>query len=432
MLLGEADFRSVNFSSADLSETELSRTNLLNAELYAADLSRSNLYAASLIESDLREARLYRANLEGACLNRADLRFSDFSRSCLVEASLAGANLTEADFYQCDLSKASLSRTHALRTNFARSTFTGAYLQDWNINCDTDLDGVICDYVLLSSDSQGRRPRQGTFMPDEFSALFQKALDTVDLIFKDGIDWQAFFQSFQELRGRYSDQDLNIQAIEKKGGGAFVIRLEVPPELEKSSIESDIKALYESKLVLLEHRYRAELNAKNSEISAYKEQSTNMVKISELLAGKFHMSEGSKFDLRGAQFAGGFAETVQGDQVGGAVNNYSANLDEVIRLITSSRALAESFPAEQEEDINIGLNDLEVDVKSSEPDQNRITRRLKQLVAVAITLCAATGGAATLSTNAKTFTDNILELARTLDIPIEEVQPIQAPSSESP
>ena len=35
---------------------------------------------------------------------------------------------------------------------------------------------------------------------------------------------------------------------------------------------------------------------------------------------------GSRYDLRGAQFAGGFAETVKGDQVGGVINNSPAQM----------------------------------------------------------------------------------------------------------
>ncbi len=35
------------------------------------------------------------------------------------------------------------------------------------------------------------------------------------------------------------------------------------------------------------------------------------------------MSEASKYDLKGAQFAGGFAETVQGNQNGGDIHNYA-------------------------------------------------------------------------------------------------------------
>lgn len=35
-------------------------------------------------------------------------------------------------------------------------------------------------------------------------------------------------------------------------------------------------------------------------------------------------SNASKYDLRGAQFSGGLAETVQGDQIGGTQHNYVA------------------------------------------------------------------------------------------------------------
>ncbi len=39
--------------------------------------------------------------------------------------------------------------------------------------------------------------------------------------------------------------------------------------------------------------------------------------------GQTAMSEASKYNLTGAQFAGGFAETVQGDQIGGDIHNYA-------------------------------------------------------------------------------------------------------------
>ena len=37
-----------------------------------------------------------------------------------------------------------------------------------------------------------------------------------------------------------------------------------------------------------------------------------------------NVSESSKYDLSNAQFAGGFAETVEGDQIGGTINNAAA------------------------------------------------------------------------------------------------------------
>ena len=36
------------------------------------------------------------------------------------------------------------------------------------------------------------------------------------------------------------------------------------------------------------------------------------------------MSDAPKYDMRGAQFAGGFAETVEGNQIGGTINNAAA------------------------------------------------------------------------------------------------------------
>jgi hypothetical protein len=43
--------------------------------------------------------------------------------------------------------------------------------------------------------------------------------------------------------------------------------------------------------------------------------------------------QGSKYNLQGAQFAGGFAETVQGNQIGGVINNYGQKAEDIIRLL---------------------------------------------------------------------------------------------------
>ncbi|MCY7277134.1 MAG: hypothetical protein LH702_26245 [Phormidesmis sp. CAN_BIN44] len=74
------------------------------------------------------------------------------------------------------------------------------------------------------------------------------------MIFRDGIDWKAFFQSFQELRSQYGDENISIQAIEKKSGGAFVICLEVPLEAHKAAINRQAKQLYEGQIRQLEER----------------------------------------------------------------------------------------------------------------------------------------------------------------------------------
>ena len=328
------NLRGAVLNGADLRGADLHGVDLHGASLVQANLCEASLYGADLSKASLREAFLYRANLSGANLSDACLRHADLSQANLSEVDLCRASLYAADLIESDLSGADLSeadlreanliQTQVLRTRFEQSIFTGACLKDWNANRSTKFEGVICEYVYLQSWWKDRRPREGTFKQGEFAALFQQVVDTVDLIFKDGIDWQAFFQSFQELQGQYADQDLSIQAIEKKRDGAFIVRLEVAEDADKTVIESSARELYETKLALMEQRYRDVLEAKEGEIAAYREQSTNLMEIIKLQSVRPPMTEIPKYDLRGAQFAGGFAETVQGDQIGGTINNASA------------------------------------------------------------------------------------------------------------
>ncbi|MEO1403263.1 MAG: pentapeptide repeat-containing protein, partial [Cyanobacteria bacterium J06635_1] len=112
-------------------------------------------------------------------LNHLDLSYCSFVSSDLSGSSLCGANLSNSN----------LKRTQFLDVDLENVTLNGACIEDWNINSFTKLDGVVCEYVYLKANKQERRPREGSFKPGEFAALFQQAVDTVDLIFKDGIDW---------------------------------------------------------------------------------------------------------------------------------------------------------------------------------------------------------------------------------------------------
>ena len=352
--LSKATLIRTDLRGANLRGSKLEKANLSDANLSGANLSDARIWKANLSASDLRGSKLEKAILVSANLSGADLRSSNLRRAILMYASLSNTNLHKAilqevdlsgfdlsgmDLSGADLSDSNLTRVQVLGTNFEQSVFTGTCLEDWHINSATKFDGAICDYVYLKANQQERRPREGIFKPGEFAALFQQAVDTVDLIFKDGIDWQVFFQSFKELRTQYAHQDLSIQAIEKKRGGAFVVRVEVAEGADKTEIEGSAKELYETKLALMEQRYRAELQAKDGEIVAYRKQSANLMKITEMLAARPPMSETPKYDLRGAQFAGGFAETVQGDQVGGTINNQASDTPSLAEAAAEIQAL---------------------------------------------------------------------------------------------
>ena len=132
--------------------------------------------------------------------------------------------------------------------------------------------------------------------------------------------------------------------------------------------------------------------------------------------------QGPKYDLRGAQFGGGMAEVVKGNQVGGTINNYGAKLKDIAQLLSNLREQAKTFPDEYRDDALDTINDLEMDLKEASPNRNKIGRQLKRLVAAASAVGVITGGAATFSGDLKEFTGNVVELTEVLKLPVEFTQ----------
>jgi hypothetical protein len=184
------------------------------------------------------------------------------------------AKLRDADLSGANLSRASLEIVNALGADFTGAILTGACIEDWHINSATKLDSVVCEYVYLKNNEQERRPSDPNrmFAAGEFTKLFQKALETVDLIFADGINWKAFFRSFQELQQQHSDEGLSIQAIGKKSGGAFVIRLEVDAAVDKAKIEREAKEKYKFAVQAIESKYEARLQLQGERIADFQGQ----------------------------------------------------------------------------------------------------------------------------------------------------------------
>jgi len=294
--LVEANLKGVNLQGADLNsadfrEAELTQANLVNANLSFADLRGADLSWANLQQADLKQADLRGAELEGTNLNKAYLRGINLRTANLRGADLQNTNLIEADLNsaileEADLKGALLMRAQALDSNFEWANLTAACLQDWNTNSATNFSGVTCDYVYLRHQQQQRRPISGNFAPGEFTKLFQKAQETVDLIFRNGIDWQAFVTSFQKLQYSCGSSELFIQAIENKNDGAFVIRIGTPPDINKAVVEQNLKQGYELALKAMDEKYQYQLRAKDEQIAIYRQQSTNLNEMAKLMAGR--------------------------------------------------------------------------------------------------------------------------------------------------
>ena len=276
-----AILKNTNFNSAEYDETILMRVRWQNVQgLDSSQLGNSNLANSAirnlLVTHNGCQKTYVNANLQSANLNGVNLN----------EANLQGAILSDATLHHAELRNANLTEVQALRTNFSDAYLTGACLEAWNIDHTTNLQNVDCQYVYLLQNQQERRPSSGDFAPGEFTKLFQEALSTVDLIFQNGVDWRAFVTAFQQVQVKNEDTLLEIQSIENKGDGVVVVRVSVPSDTSKEKIHSEFNQQYDPALKALEARYQAELQAKDGEITRYREDSANMWEVIKLQAKK--------------------------------------------------------------------------------------------------------------------------------------------------
>lgn len=292
--LASAGIGGTSFNTADLTDAKLTKAMLKNTDFRDAILTRTCFYQAEMLDF-VRSGKTYLQDSEicelivtrkGANKNfdSKNLRGLNLQEANLADASFIGTELSEVSLQNANLSKAKLVQTQLDRANLAEAILTGACIEDWNINSQTNLNNLICDYIYLQEGRQERRPHDPNknFEPGEFTKLFQKVLETVDLVFLDGIDWQTFLTSFNRLQVKCGSDDLAIQAIEKKSGGAFVIRVEIPFDVDKASIEKSFWQIY-----------KPLLEAKDEQIAFYcqeienkRQENTQLIEIVKTMSEK--------------------------------------------------------------------------------------------------------------------------------------------------
>lgn len=299
--LVQADLREAKLRGADFSDANLNLADLSNADLFRATLFEANLSQAILLKTDfnsanfwlanLRDAKLRDANLWGAILRGVDIRDAD-----LENADLSEADIREANFRNTNLYGAKLLNTQALATNFEGAVLTEACLENWHISSDTNLADVTCECVYLKYPRQERRPHSRNFQPGEFTKLFQKVFETVDIVFLDGIEWKAFLLSFLELKAETGSDEISIQSFENRSG-AFIVRINVSPDADKAETER-----------FIEEKYKIALEAKDKHIESLEEQISVRYResrelMSELVKITFKMSETKKIENNFSSYA---------------------------------------------------------------------------------------------------------------------------------
>ncbi len=272
-----ATLKSTNFNQAILNKTIFKQAIKLELARPDNTLLANPQIREFLIDSrtgsgkDFAQANLRGAYLEGANLQAANLRLANISEASLQYANLAGANLSEVN---------------AVNTDLRHATLTGACVENWNIDATTQLDEVDCQYIYLLNGQKERRPSSGEFQPGEFTKLFAEMFDTVDLIFRNGVDWKAFIAALKEVQVQNENTPLQIQSIANKGDGVIVVKVHVPPDTDKEKIHQEFNQNYQLQLAAIEAQYKAQLTAKDTEIAIYRQQSVDMMEITKTLANR--------------------------------------------------------------------------------------------------------------------------------------------------
>lgn len=252
--LSFADFREATLNGVSWKDAEnfFGRKKIQNQEIL---IDRVRAEGTILIDPDVRELlvtangrgkNLCGKNLKGTYLVEANLSESDLSEADLSEANLEGANLE----------KANLTKTQALGTNFRGAKLTGVSgLKSWNRNDNTVLDNIDCTYVYLDTPEQGRYPHNRNLETGEFTKLFQEVKNTIELIFRDGIDWKAFAYAFDETNAQIYDasgQRLSLRKYEVLDDGLIRLEVVVPTNIDLDKTRADLEFRYGHQIARLE------------------------------------------------------------------------------------------------------------------------------------------------------------------------------------
>ncbi|MBW4670880.1 MAG: pentapeptide repeat-containing protein [Cyanomargarita calcarea GSE-NOS-MK-12-04C] len=307
--LTDADFTGATLKNTDFRNTKIIRTNFHLAK----NLDRARVENTILIDPKVRDLLVTKRgasqsfvgyNLLGANLVGADLSYIDLTESDISEATFQGASLESAN----------LTKTQAIKTNFQNAIFTAACLEAFNIDSTTNIEGVICRYVYLLNNQKERRPNNGEFAPGEFTKLFQVAINTVDLIFRNGLNLQALSAAFAKVKIENRDISLTIKSIENKGNGIVLVRVDVPESANKAKIHADFTQNYELALNTLEAKYQAELNSKDQQIALYRQHQADLKELIQMIAPTAKKSADGKLvvlKLGQGDLSTGFPVTIQ-------------------------------------------------------------------------------------------------------------------------
>jgi len=233
--------KGTNFDHSTLDDASFIHADVKGSRFVGSTITRTNWkgvlnFDCSRIVGSYLDNLKIRYLLVKRKVTKKDKKYQnmDLSRLNLVEADLEGVDLSKSDLSNSQLTNtilrgSILSQTRLDNVDLSGANITGTTIEERSIPTTAKLDGLICEFFYPESNPTKPYPSYGKLTSKEAIELLKQPLETVDLIFTDGIDWKAFLSSFNKLKTKYGKNNLDVQAIEHSKDGSLVIKLEVPP-----------------------------------------------------------------------------------------------------------------------------------------------------------------------------------------------------------
>jgi uncharacterized protein YjbI with pentapeptide repeats len=306
---------------------------------YNLDLSNVNFRGSKLPNTDLRAKKLYRTcfqDVSGLERARVDNRYLDLDipkvqqlltkgysddhnfsylnlrGAFLQNADLRGFNLTDTDLTGADLTGADLRgailiRTKVIDVDFTRANLTGSCIQDWSYNYQTNFTEIQCQFYFRALDEKGEKiekfPNNRDFELREFESIYQELENVIELIFKEGENWQTTLFSLKKLQFEDENLGLELKGVEKRGDH-WIVKVTYNQNYPKLEVEhllhatvEDIKLQLAAKaeqVKLLQQSFDQLLEISHNQSETTKKQAQALENLSQKAFGNSFFITGSK------------------------------------------------------------------------------------------------------------------------------------------
>ncbi|WP_235006787.1 pentapeptide repeat-containing protein [Calothrix rhizosoleniae] len=428
--LTDADFTQATLTSVDFREANLTRTCWFNAK----NLEQARVEGTYLEQANVRQLAITKDG-RGQEFNNINLRYLNLKNANLQDAEFISTDLSEANLKNANLFGAKLAETQLYQANLTAACLTGAYIENWGISTDTQLEGIQCDFVYMRLPTQDdpdpwRKPdnRQEKFKKGDFAdfvAPIIKTLDlyktqnsdprqvggkfkSLDLLHYEGIDPTAAAIAIIQLAEHNPDADLQIVALEGRGEEKIRLQARVAGDANPSDLSREYFEKY-IEFQSLSYSSIQELiisnKAKEEQLSYYKNLFTNAINQPKVYVetinsrGSLTMSESKgNISIGNAQgnISGLAATGENASMTGMAMGNISGTVTNAINQLpdfseaepSGIKRLLQELQAAIEADSNLSgddkteaLEQLEIiAVASQKPEDATTQRKVKKAV----------------------------------------------------